>query len=423
MVRKLLHDYKRDGIGARSNMLQADYWRNNKEAWAVTALVAFALALRLGFMSVNGHINLNSDDANYITMARQLLHTGILGYAGNGVPNAAVMPGYPLFLAALLFVGSLNLVVFVQVILSTITVLFTYLIGRHVSHRVGLLAALLYAIYYPALWMNSIVMTEVLYATLFVIFTYVFIRALNQLFSWVWVGLLLGMLALLRPEAIIAPLFISFLMFWRMDKQDLIKGLIIMYVVVVAVLTPWWVRNYLLYDAFVPFSTEGGKVLLESTYYPEVPYVFLPDGNGELSTDALRASTAKQRMLAELRTGPGHFIEYMTWEKFTRLWYQPYIQTVRSPAEGELSSIYHILLFWLCFGGIAWALIERRVVTCAIMTFFATFTLLHIVTTVGLPRYMAPMIPLGCILAALFVVAALEHFFGERFAANAGVSE
>ena len=69
-----------------------------------------------------------------------------------------------------------------------------------------------------------------------------------------------GLLALAQPGlALVGPfLFAGTVAVTRMPLRDSAQALAIVAVSAVLVLSPWWLRNYLVFGEFVPFTTIGG---------------------------------------------------------------------------------------------------------------------------------------------------------------------
>ena len=119
----------------------------------ITGIIILALYLRI-YAIKTVEYKMQYDTLNYHNMANQFLEKGFLGYPvwnlPKDEPNAYVTPGYPLFLSLIYkVVGNgqevgIMAVKFVQAILSTLSVLIIYLIGKRIkSSVVGIIAAIL----------------------------------------------------------------------------------------------------------------------------------------------------------------------------------------------------------------------------------------------------------------------------------------
>ncbi|MGH2980651.1 MAG: hypothetical protein ACRDKV_01230, partial [Solirubrobacterales bacterium] len=118
---------------------------------------------------------------------------------------------------------------------------------------------------------------------------------------WPWAlpGLLLGLLALVRPEYLSLGVLLALVALFRVRWLDggWAPGLGAAAVLVITFLlpiVPWTIRNALVLDRFVPISTGGGKALFVGTYMPA-------DGDGpRLREELLRLRPALRSQLAEL---------------------------------------------------------------------------------------------------------------------------
>jgi 4-amino-4-deoxy-L-arabinose transferase-like glycosyltransferase len=185
-------------------------------------------------------------------------------------PTAYRVPGTSLLWAGLfkLFGHRYGAVRISQCLLDTFAILFLYGIGRQCSGRtVTFLAVALYALWPTALQYSSQLGSEPLYTFLFCGFLWLSLRFAEQP-SWprsIAAGLLLGFAMLTRGNAVIMVALLVPWSVWQFRKTPrlMLRGLAISFVAV-AVLTPWILRNYAVFHAFIPFETGGGDVALGS---------------------------------------------------------------------------------------------------------------------------------------------------------------
>jgi len=238
-------------------------------AWALSgrALVyflAFALLLRVVWAFVFAPTPV-SDFAQYHSLATALAHGQ--GYTRNGRATAFLPPGYPGFLAAILWLtkGSLLAARVANAFLGFGVVYFSYRIAQHVLRsEVAARAVLLILALYPNhIAYVSLLSTELLFLFLFTLAIWLFIGE-------TWWGSIVGGLAL-GSSALVKPvgLFI-FAAYWvirlatatsRRRKRAAVQ-LLVAGAGLVAVLTPWAVRNYHVFGSYVSISNHGGQTLL-----------------------------------------------------------------------------------------------------------------------------------------------------------------
>jgi len=240
-------------------------------------------------------------------------------------PASNYSPGLPLFAAGLYRLsGGVHerLARVVLALIGSLAVFFTYLIGRRLSGPfAGLVGAAVVAVYPALLEYQGMLMGEPLAATLLSGAVLAALRAAGQeafgarVLSWRggagtplgfspgsppavrdgewgekedaassrhplptppargWLvpGLLLGALALVRPEYLVIALVIAGVVVVRGGRDGWRKGAIqalVLLVGVAVVVAPWTARNAIALDRFVPVSTGGGQVLFAGSYLP-----------------------------------------------------------------------------------------------------------------------------------------------------------
>jgi Dolichyl-phosphate-mannose-protein mannosyltransferase len=197
----------------------------------------------------------------------------------------------------------------VLALLGSLAVLFAYLIGRHLSGPLaGLVAAAAVAIHPALLEYQGMLMSEPLAATLLsgAVLAMLWADAAGPADSargscrggpppcartplrgalryggpppprhprvrWVVPGLLLGALALVRPEYVAISVLMAAVVFVREGRDGWRRCLpqaLILLLGLLVVVAPWTIRNAVVLERFVPVSTGGGQVLFAGSYMP-----------------------------------------------------------------------------------------------------------------------------------------------------------
>lgn len=206
-----------------------------------------------------------SDGLIYLTLAQQLLSTGV--YAMDGT-RAYWPPGYPFFL--LPFMSLLGNGTYVplaaNVILFNATVLFTFGLARAIlGQRLARLPVMLIAVW-PSLIMGSgTANKEYLVGCLVVASAYCYVAGTNSdvplrraLLAGLS-GVLLGGAGLAQPSVLVLGLAYPL---WELLRESSRLGSAIPRIAAVVlggvlIISPWTVRNYLVLHAFVPVATHG----------------------------------------------------------------------------------------------------------------------------------------------------------------------
>jgi hypothetical protein len=303
-----------------------------------------ALAARVAYMLLAHTYRIRVlDDHSYFgwEMGRvaRALATG-RGYAdpfnGQTGPTAWVSPLYPLLLAAVFKVCGVYTTAAAVVILtlncicSALTAMTTYWIGlRCFGRRTGLWAAWIWALYPPSMQFAVKWIWEMSLSTL--LFTAVFALALEMggigadserqrtasYREWLVFGLLWGLIALSNPSMCIflpaCGLWLLSRGSWKPWGQAVTAGAVFL-----ALLTPWCVRNYLVFHQFVPVRTNLGVEMYlgngpgSTGLVMEFDHPFL--NSRELGRYAAMGEIAYARQMGEaakatVKSAPGHFVK------------------------------------------------------------------------------------------------------------------
>ncbi len=294
-----------EGLAARAGAV-AD--RNG--GTAVFALLVAVLALGLGlrlYYAIHT-ANPTPDSHGYSLIAESLYADQRFGHSGD-FRNASVeepsnySPGLPLLVSGVYYATAGVHPLAARLLLALIAWLalpLTYLLGRRLASPArgragpitGVVAALPLALYPILVDYSGMYMTEPLAVTGLVASVVALLWASEQAErrAWLLPGFLLGLTALVRPEylafgAVFAALALA--RAWR-DRGGWRPGAVAATLVIVAFclpILPWTVRNFVVFDRFVPLSTGGGKALFIGTYLPG-------DGNNDDTKAALLSRPA-----------------------------------------------------------------------------------------------------------------------------------
>jgi 4-amino-4-deoxy-L-arabinose transferase-like glycosyltransferase len=363
-------------------------------------------------------------------------------------PSSNYSPGLPLLLAGLYeATGGVHerTARVLLALIGTLSVLFTYLIGRRLSRLVsyagyggvnsptfvvaGLLGAAAVAIYPALLEYQGMTMGEPLAATLLAGAVLSMFWARDQGTPWRWLapGALLGALTLVRPEYLAVSLLLAIVVFalaaranWRRSLAEaaiLLAGLVV-------VLAPWAVRNAIALDRLVPVSTGGGQVLFAGTYLPshgdpervgeEVvarhPELFGPHATErlrleqilarlaaarypDLETDQALSRMGREQLWDDISEEPLEYAGFVA-TKIGRIWSHGPREVMREPVWEALH--WALVAFGLL--GLAILAWRRRWEALVLATVFLAITAISALL-VASPRRVLVMIPLVAALA------------------------
>jgi len=185
-------------------------------------------------------------------------------------------PVYPLFLAGIysLFGHKPNVAIIFQLILSSLTCILVYYIGEVFIRRgVGFIAGLLLALDFPTAIYGNLIMTDMLFTFLFLASIYFILKFFREgkRKQLIYSAILLGASALCR-QVIIYFAFVMALSFIVVYRRNFIKALLnysIYILIFLAAVSPWAIRNYIVYDNLSFSIALGGNLLFYNAAYLE----------------------------------------------------------------------------------------------------------------------------------------------------------
>ncbi len=203
------------------------------------------------------------------------------GYAQlNGAKTAYYPPGYPYFLGVLQWLGmrvgldnSLELLSgLAQTVLAAIMILAVMVVAYAVtptrSKRIATLAGLIVACWPNLIAYSAVMLSEQLYLTLMcVCVAGIAVTATEEWkqhhrVSLVVAGVSFGLAVLVRPQALLLGVFLGIaLVIIRRPWKESARLIGVLGISTVLILTPWTIRNYSVFDGFVPLSTNSGDNL------------------------------------------------------------------------------------------------------------------------------------------------------------------
>lgn len=306
-------------------------------------------------------------------------------------PASNYSPGLPLLVGGLYGLSGGVHERFARLVLALVgalAVLFSYLIGRRLTgFWAGLVGAAAVAIYPALLEYQGMLMTEPLAATLLsgAVLAMLWADDADRAARWLVPGLLLGALALTRPEYLAISLPIAVVVFARGGRERwrpcLAQAALMLAGLALAV-APWTVRNAVALDRFVPISTGGGQVLFAGSYMPsdgdpervgeevlkrhpklrsELPAeprleqilaALAAQRYPHLATDAALARMGRERLRDDVGERPLDYAGFVA-AKLARIWWRGPRDVMREPLWEALH--WALLAFALLgLGALAW---------------------------------------------------------------------
>jgi len=261
-----------------------NWFRSLPARYGRRTLIALALIAALGLVfravAVVHPVADPADDSHaYYALAKSLYTEG--SYGGPEFHSEASSdwsPGAPWLYAGLFVVtggpreGTIRIL---EALLGVGTILLVFLLGWRLGGRwPALIGALGVAIYPPFIHSVGEIMSEPPAMFSLPAAILAFLWAWDGKSPWRWLppGFLFGCTAMFRPEyTLVAGAFVVFAAVrWAWERQWRLgtAAVGLMLVALLLPIVPWTVRNFVVFERFVPISTGGGKALYVGTFYP-----------------------------------------------------------------------------------------------------------------------------------------------------------
>ncbi len=377
-------------------------WRRDPVLW----VFVIALVVRLAaVVAASGWDQPPSDKTlRYDAIAASLLDGE--GFALGGGPTAGTEPLYPLLLAALygLFGASATLIRVVLALLDAIQCGLWVMIAHDcLGERSGWMTGGLMALCPYFVYLVVAAGSDTLFLTLLAVFVLLLVRTLrsSSTAGWAVAGAVLGAATLCRAASLALPVFlVPFVLAARWpDVARAARGAALLLVAFLATLTPWTIRNAVVFHRFIPVQSLGGYHLLMATGggWKREPDAAARRQGAALSPDADAASyrAALRRILQD----PGRFAGQMA-RRLVRMWY-----LTHSGRGAVALGLANALLLALAAAG---AVLSRQRWRSLIPLYavIGYFVALHSVFF-AIFRYLMPTVPALIALASVAILAIL----------------
>jgi 4-amino-4-deoxy-L-arabinose transferase-like glycosyltransferase len=391
--------------------------------WSVLLL---SLVLKIVLVLTNGPMyDLNSDDRSYLTTAQIWLQTGMFTYNDPERPTVFITPAFPALIAVFMKLLGPGLVLeqtlrIVQAVLVTAGLYLLYVIGTKLfSEKVAVWAAGL-AAFYPPLWLvSNLILTESMFVFALMLLVLAALKAIEEPTGKraLWLGLAWAFCVYVRPTIALWPgILFLLLLYWReIPWQKLVRCGLIVALVLVLCLLPWWIRNYQISDGqFIPLTKSGGNPLLLGTFPYGLPS--LEEQRTWHATNNLWVNDEYDTKWAKERIKEGFtnaFWTYFTWYtvgKFGMFWGDLFYWLPVANIPKAAVYAMHLILVVAGFAGMWVARKNRGAV--AIMALLFYMTLLHMIYLAH-GRYSVPLMPFMALFAAYFGARIGAHFKGR----------
>ena len=269
------------------------------------------------------------DEQEYLTLAENLIKSGIYGYA-LGVPSAARPPGYVLFITPAVALGlGKSGIVFAQILLWGGSVYLAAQISYCLRGPIAGGVAVLFGVLYPLCGFVSLtVYPQILTAFLVLLFVLILLRQPVGTRTAVFSGIIAGLTILVTP--ILLPVLFA-IMSLRLFSSVGLRATVIAAVISCCVVAPWIGRNWIVVGA-PSISTIMGFNLIYANSENASPelgtavnidkYADAVRGLNEVETDRAFRNFALDWMYnnpaSAIKLYVGKFIQFFGWKEVLR---------------------------------------------------------------------------------------------------------
>ena len=370
------------------------------------------------------------DQVSYDALARSLLDGRGYSFAKNwypftppNTPTAHWSFLYPLYLAgtyAITGYHPLTARLLQGAVGGALLCFLVYKIGRRAAdENTGLVAAGLAAVYGYLIYYNAALMTETFSVVLILLTLYLSIELKENPtpMRWVGLGLSLGLAALLRQTVL---LFAPFLLVWLFMELRA-RGIrwwhfVLPVMIIFLMISPWTLRNYLVYREFLLLNSNAGYALyasnnpnLGTNWRNELVVVPVPEelaGQNEAQLDRALTKKGIEFILAD----PERYL-WLTLNKSLE-----YVRFWPSSDSSRISNLNRVLSFGLYLPFMLLGLglsVSRWRNFVPLYLFMVIHTGIHLLSWPS-PRYRLPVDALLMVFAALTLVELAKQLKARR---------
>jgi len=176
----------------------------------------------------------------------------------NSLPSAYMMPGYSIIILPIFLCNQENAILMIflfQSLLSGIVIILLFKFTNQLFDKnVAFVSILLYAFLPEFIYSAATVGPTIAYHIIILVILLLLSNLQNNVNKSFLVGIVFLLGIYLRPETILFLCIISIVLIYK----SYYKLVIITVSIIVLGLTPWIIRNYIVFDTFIPLTTSTG---------------------------------------------------------------------------------------------------------------------------------------------------------------------
>ena len=403
---------------------------------AIFCLICVFTSIYYGNKLLLGDLELNNnDDVKYLRAAQTLLDTGMLTYKDTQEPTVFIMPGLVFTLLPFVAIfGKIGAIVAFRIfsaIIQTFMLYVLYLIIKKVfnSSKTAVVTVLLNVIYVANIYVTTVLLSETIFTFLLMNLIYICMFAVEQKNNKLYLtgGIIWALSVYFKPIMLAFPIVVFILMLVnKYTISEMIKYAVIPLVILIICMSPWWIRNYITFDRFIPLTLSSGNPKLQGAYInydqnpsykDEIDFSNVGEFGNEIQNNETETKRANAVIKYNLENNTLEFIYWMTIGKTIENFKSPFIWYDLYGIKFIVYNIFHIALLILGIIGIGITWFAKcfkenklKLVLIAIIIFF---NIVHL-PYYCFARYVYPIMPIVIGFSAISIIYFIEKINEKR---------
>jgi len=391
-------------------------------------IISVYLMIRIGVFKtlypMNSFLN---DDVRYLSSAKTLIETGKLTYFSPANSTIFIMPGIVLALVPFVkLFGEIGAVFAFKIFQIILQIFGLYLVGliaqKCFNDKISKISMIVISVYFTWNVAVNYIYTEVIFTTLFLLLIYLILIAFeeNKLKNYIWTGIFWALATLVRPTIAIFPIVVLIMfLIKKFSIKQILKISLVVALTFVVIMSPWWIRNYLDFNRFIPLTLSSGNPMLAGsiiggglvtrTEQDLADVRVLMVNNGEIAEDKREFLQAEENIKLSFQENFWGTLKWHTMDKMAYQWLFPWISGSDSNMSfnTNIQNIINVVpapeqVIIIFFGivGVLFALFTKANKKNRLFLFLTILYFNFIqLPFVPSPRYMFPVMPLVIIFA------------------------
>lgn len=349
----------------------------------------------------------NNDDVKYLRSAKTLIETGKLTYKDVNNSTVFIMPGIVFFLVPFVkLFGIEDATIFIRIFQAIIQGINLYIIFKIYlkifSEKIALIGLILNILYLPNIYISTLILTETFFTFFLVSCIYFLIDAIKikKKKTYFIAGIFWAGATMFRASIALLPIVVFFV--WLIHKytiKEMINFAIISIIPFLLIFTPWWVRNYIQFNRFVPFTLSSGNPMLQGVFINnEVNHELIAElndenlvyTNNEINNDEVERKMAGKVFRYYLKNNTGEYIKWFLIGKTINNIKSPYYGYEIYGIDFEIVRIVHLILITLSVIGIIKTKRKEKYIIIGVLIYFIVIHMPFL----SYVRYLYPIMPI-----------------------------